>query len=333
MAQSTLVLPTTIVDQPLVRFGREVCGDLASGLRREWLVTNGIGGYASSTLVGVNTRRYHGLLVAALTPPVERTVLVGGLIEWATYDSQRYPLSTHEYGDGTIDPQGYRHLQSFTFKGTLPVWTFALADTLLERRIWMAYGTNTTYTSYHLLRGTGEVELEITPLVTDRDFHSLTSGQSWQPGVETLPNGAGIHAYTGAQPFRLLMNDGHFVPGGNWYWNFHHREETARGLDDRSDLYAPGRFTVSLSPGASCTLILTAESEVEMDSSVSLAAEEERQMGLLRRANAESAHPVVQQLTLAADQFIVELRFAAHQDGSGKQSGKTVIAGYHWFND
>src|SRR5437773_714451 len=79
-----LPLPTVIA-QPLVHFGREICGDLDAALRREWLVTNGVGGYASGTVAGVNTRSYHGLLVAALTPPVERTVLVGGLVEWAAY--------------------------------------------------------------------------------------------------------------------------------------------------------------------------------------------------------------------------------------------------------
>src|SRR5207302_10233330 len=85
--------------RPVVSFGREICGDLASALRREWLVTNGLGGYASGTLAGINARRYHGLLVAALTPPVGRTVLVGGLVEWAGYGGGRYPLSTHEYVD------------------------------------------------------------------------------------------------------------------------------------------------------------------------------------------------------------------------------------------
>jgi hypothetical protein len=122
------LLAPTVLEQPLVSFGREVCGDLAAALRREWLVTNGLGGYASGTVAGVNTRRYHGLLVAALAPPVERTLLVGGSVEWATYDGRRYPLSTHEYGDGTIDPRGFRHLQSFALEGTLPVWTFALGD-------------------------------------------------------------------------------------------------------------------------------------------------------------------------------------------------------------
>src|SRR6516162_2165619 len=130
-----------MLESPLIGFGREICGDLSAGLRREWLVTNGLGGYASGTLAGVNTRRYHGLLVAALMPPVERTVLVAGLIEWVTYDGRRYPLSTNEYSDGTIDPHSYRHLQSFELRGALPVWTFALADVLLERRVWMEYGS------------------------------------------------------------------------------------------------------------------------------------------------------------------------------------------------
>ena len=94
-----------------------LAADLPSALRREWLVTNGLGGYASSTLAGINTRRYHGLLVAALAPPVERTVLVAGSIDWAAYDGHRYPLSAHEYGDGTIDPHGYRFVQAFRLAG------------------------------------------------------------------------------------------------------------------------------------------------------------------------------------------------------------------------
>src|SRR4051794_33798978 len=114
----------SVLRQPLVHFGREICGDLDAAVRREWLVTNGLGGYASGTVAGINTRSYHGLLVAALAPPVQRTVLVGGLMEWASYDGTRYPLSTHEYSSGTIDPLGYQHLQSFSLEGTLPVWVF-----------------------------------------------------------------------------------------------------------------------------------------------------------------------------------------------------------------
>jgi predicted glycogen debranching enzyme len=137
---------------PIIRLGRAICGDLSAALRREWLVTNGIGGYASGSLAGVATRRYHGLLIAALEPPVGRTVLVGGTIEWAIYRGRRYALSAHEYADGTVDPQGYRHIESFALEGTLPVWTFALGDALLQRRIWMAHGQNTSYLGYRLLR-------------------------------------------------------------------------------------------------------------------------------------------------------------------------------------
>src|SRR5205807_6646382 len=154
--------------RPWGRFGPEIGGDSLSAPGRGGLVTNGLGGYASGTVAGVNPRRYHGLLVAALAPPAVRTVLVGGLIDWGVYDGRRYPLATHEFGDGTVDPRGYRHLQAFALDGMLPVWTFALRDALLQKRVWMAHGANTTYVMYRLLRATRTVELELTPLVTYR---------------------------------------------------------------------------------------------------------------------------------------------------------------------
>ncbi|HEU5329676.1 MAG TPA: amylo-alpha-1,6-glucosidase [Thermomicrobiales bacterium] len=316
---------TSILDRPLVSFGRAICGDVPSGLRREWLVTNGLGGYASGTLAGPATRRYHGLLVAALTPPVGRTVLVGGLTDWATYDGQRWPLAAHEYADGTLDPHGYRHLQAFALEGSLPVWTFALADALLERRVWMAHGANTTYVRYTLTRASAPLTLEITPLVTYRDFHTLTSGQGWQPATEPRERGVTVRAFDGARPLHLLASAGAFAPGGGWWWNFHYREETARGLDDRADLFAPGTFSVTLQPGETYTLVLTAEDEASLDGAAALAVARERQRDLLHTAGAEDAPPAIQQLVLAADQFIVAR-------GAGA-AGKTVIAGYHWFND
>src|SRR5688572_5638387 len=121
----------SILERPQVAFGREITGDLEAGLRREWLVTNGLGGYASATVPGVLTRSYHGLLVAALEPPVARTVLVAGSVDWATYGAVRYPLSTHMFGDGAVTPDGYRQLESFRLEGTLPVWTYAVADALI----------------------------------------------------------------------------------------------------------------------------------------------------------------------------------------------------------
>jgi predicted glycogen debranching enzyme len=315
-----------LLARPLASFGREVCGDLPSSLRREWIVTNGLGGYGSGTLAGVNTRRYHGLLVAALTPPVGRTVLVGGLVEWAVYAGRRYPLSTHEYGDGTVDPQGYKHQRAFVLDGMLPVWHYELADAVLEKRVWMAYGANTAYVRYVLLRGTKPVALEITPLVTYRDFHTLRSGQGWRPAVAAVPGGVEIRAGPDAAPYRLLIQGGEFVAGGNWYWNFRHREETARGLDDRSDLYAPGVFHAVVAPGEHIAWAATAEPGAQEDADRALRDAQDRQRDLVRRAGAKQGDRVVQQLVLAADQFVV----TRSTDGS---SGKRVIAGYHWFND
>jgi predicted glycogen debranching enzyme len=219
---------TTILDAPLISFGREICGDLAAALRREWLVTNGLGGYASGTLAGINTRRYHGLLVAALDPPVGRTMLVGGLIEWASYQGHRYALSTHEYSNSYVDQHGYRNLQSFALEGVLPVWAFALGGALLEKRLWMADGANTTYISYRVLRAVESIDLDITPLITYRDFHALRGGQGWWPEVDAEPRGGVVHAFAGARPFWLCSDSSQFVPSGVWYWDFHHREEAAR---------------------------------------------------------------------------------------------------------
>jgi predicted glycogen debranching enzyme len=318
----------TVLDQPLVHFGPEIGADLPDGLRREWLVTNGIGGYASGSISGINTRRYHGLLVAALAPPVERTVLVAGSVEWATYDDHRYPLSTHEYGDHTVDPHGYRSLQSFALEGTLPVWTFALGDALLERRVWMIHGSNTTCISYRALRASREVRLDMTPLLTYRGFHSLSRANGSQPAINPLPGGGiEVRAFEQAVPYRIVANGASFTATGAWYWDFLHRAESARGLDDRSDLYAPGMFSVQLRANECATFVLTSDAQTEVDAMRALAAEQQRQRSLLEQAAAAAAHPVVQQLVLAADQFIVD------RLDHDRQPGKTIIAGYHWFND
>lgn len=305
-----------------VAFGREVCGELGPGLRREWIVTNGLGGYASGTVAGVLTRRYHGLLVAALAPPVDRTVLVAGLVEWARLDDRRYPLSAHEYGDGTIDPHGYRYLEAFALDGILPVWTYALEDVLLERRIWMADGGNTTYVAYRVIRGDRPVTLEITPLVTYRGVHALRSGRDWRPALLPRPAGVTIRAGGAAAPFRLIVPTGGFSPQGAWWWNFLHREEGARGFDDREDFYAPGQFVLPLRPEGYGALVATTEYDPDLDAARALATAQARQQALLRRAGVEEGDTLGRQLTLAADQFIV-----------ARGGGRSVLAGYHWFND
>ncbi len=316
----------SILERPLVRFGREVTGDPAAAFRREWLVTNGLGGYASGSLMGPATRRYHGLLVPALAPPVERTVVVQGSIEWAVDRGASIPLSTHEYGDGTIDPCGYLDLESFELDGALPVWRFAIADAVVERRVWMPPGRNATWVSFRVARGARPLEIMFTPLVTWRDFHTLGTPLD-PPDVEAPDGGLAIQFGQAAAVLRIASTGGVQTTAVERYRDFLHREETARGLDDRSDAFAIGRVRLVLRPGETAAVLLSVEPDHERDldegPAASLARARERQAELLERAGAFGAEPAIQQLVLAADQFLVERRPAA----------RTIIAGYHWFND
>lgn len=323
--------------QPFIAFGREILGDLAAGLRREWLVTNGLGGYASGTLAGPNTRRYHGLLVAALAPPVERTVVVGSMVEWATYDGRRYSLFTCEYAGGVIDGRGYQYLQSFALEGALPMWTFALSDALVEKRIWMAYGASTTYVSYRLARGPRPLQLTVSPLVTYRDFHALTKRDQHNFAVETLPDGAMLYAFAGARPLIMRGSGASFTPEYTWFERFFHRVEAERGFGDtESDMLVPGAFHATLQPGETWTLVFSTEDAPDMNVDHVFATAQHRQNGLLLKAHAEQADPVVQQLVLAADQLVVARGGEGETDkrrAGEEEKGKTIIAGYHWFND
>jgi predicted glycogen debranching enzyme len=318
----------SILERPFVRFGREVARDPVAAFRREWLVTNGLGGYASGSLMGPATRRYHGLLVASLAPPVERTVVVQGSLEWLvdTTGGERTPLSTHEYGDGTIDPAGYLNVESFELDGALPVWRFGIGGVVIERRVWMPTGRNATWIAFRLVEGKRLVEIEFTPLVTCRDFHSLAT-PSQVPEVEVAGPGLAVRFGDDMPTLRVVATHGSTTPAATRYRDFLHREETARGLDDRSDAFAVGTIGMALRPGETAGVLLSIEPDPERDLAegpdASLARARERQVDLNDRAGAIDAELAVQQLVLAADQFLVERRPAA----------RTVIAGYHWFND
>jgi len=175
---------STPTRKPKIEFGRDICGSLEIAEQREWLVTNGIGGYASGTVSGNLTRRYHGVLVAALHPPVGRTQLVAKLEETASYDGSDFRLATNRWASGAVEPKGYLSIESFRLEGTMPVWRFALADALLEKRIWMRQGENTTYIQYSLVRGSAPLRLAVKALVNYRDFHSGTHAGDWRMRVE-----------------------------------------------------------------------------------------------------------------------------------------------------
>ena len=313
----------------MLTFGRETTGDFANASRLEWLVTNGIGGYASGSVVGANTRRYHGLLVAALTPPTGRTVLVTGLHFKAHYAAtgRTFELGCAEWGGGVVAPQGHRLIESFQLQGAVPCWRYALDDGLLEQRIWMAHGSNTTYVLLSLPRASGPIDLDATPLVAYRDYHSQTHGAGWALGASTVADGLRVDAFYGAAPFWIRATGAAFEAGGEWYWNVRHRAETERGLDDAEDVFAAGRMRAVLEPGATLTIVLTTDERASLDGPSELAIERNRQDGLLARSRLEASPPAIRQLVLAADQFVVA-RPSVDDPG-----GQSVIAGYHWFAD
>src|SRR5690348_8111860 len=174
---------------PCVSFGREICGDLEIAETREWLVTNGLGGFASGTVSGNLTRRFHGLLIAALHPPLGRTLLVSKFDEIAGYNGKTYSLATNRWRGGAIDPEGYRQIEEFHLHGTSPVWRYALADARLIKTIWMEYGANTTYVRYHLKSASRRLKLQIKVLVNYRDFYGLTQAGDWRMDITRIENG------------------------------------------------------------------------------------------------------------------------------------------------
>lgn len=305
---------------------RSTFTDLASALSHEWLVTNGLGGFASGSVAQANTRRYHGLLVASLRPPVERVVMVARLDAVARHAGRSWPLSCNEFADGTIAPRGFEQLADFRLEGVAPLWTFALGEALLEQRIWMAHGSNTTYVSLRLLHANAAVDLELTPLCTYRDYHAETQG-SWAPRVDAQRTHCTVTAFAGARPYRLAVDRGDFQAAPQWYWRFRHRAEAQRGLDAEENLFRPGIFHARLQPGESVTFTATAEATDAERPALAMQAHQQRTRQLLHGV-AGGSPAWIRRLVLAADAYLV-----ARADEHGQLQGRTVIAGYPWFSD
>jgi predicted glycogen debranching enzyme len=316
-----------------IAFGRDICGSLEIAEQREWLVTNGIGGYAAGTVSGNLTRRYHGLLIAALNPPAGRTLLVAKLEETATLAGLEYALATNRWLSGAIEPKGYLHLESFRLVGTMPVWRFALGDALLEKRIWMRQGENTTYVQYSLLSGTAPVRLSVKALVNYRDFHSTTRAADWRMKIEPVRNGVRVTPYDGATCFYLLSANAKLEPQHVWYRDFFLPVERARGLDDHEDHLLAAATNVELVPSQSVTLVLTTNLLAGLDGARAFAEHVDHERKLSSKWLETDASPLsaapswIRQLILAADQFIVKRALPEEPDG------RSIIAGYHWFGD
>jgi predicted glycogen debranching enzyme len=320
-----------------VQFGREILGNLELAESREWLVTNGLGGFASGTAAGTSTRRYHGLLMASLQPPTDRTLLVAGVDEAVRYGGTSFPLATNRWLSGDVSPKGYLNIESFHLEGTKPVWRYALADALLEKRVWMKQGENTTFVEYALARGNSPVEIEGKILVSYRDYHATTHGDGWQMKIEPVEKGIRVVAFDGATPFFLKSESAALEPRHEWYRDFFLPVERERGLDDHEDRLVAAVFRARLAAGEKLTLVFSTEPQALLDGEQARALQSNHDLRLFQAWQKRHSETVATsaddepgwlwQLVLAADQFIAKRALPDDPEGL------SVIAGYPWFSD
>ncbi len=340
----------------MISFGPEVCRDFGRATTKEWLETNGLGGYASSTIIGANTRRYHGLLVAAAMPPAGRTVLLSKLEETMAVRDVEYDLSCNQY-PGAVHPQGYQYLREFRLD-PFPTFVYELGEgrlIRLEKTVAMCRGSDLVIVRYRVLEAPGTASLIVRPLVNCRDHHHLMEEC---PQFDTSVEVSGARDRVSMKPYQqgpelhIFLHGAYFESWGYWYHNFEYVVEAERGLDFREDQYSPGFFTCALEPGETQYLVASTNLLGEIDPGEMIEKERERRAQLLGAAaggdegpaggrGRGSAGPVararrdrrfapegLRALVLAADAFLVRRR-----EERDERAGHGIMAGYHWFEE
>ncbi|MHB8992610.1 MAG: amylo-alpha-1,6-glucosidase, partial [Chloroflexota bacterium] len=313
-------------------------------LSHEWLVTNGLGGYASATVSGVSTRRYHGLLIAALPVPLGRVEMLSYLSEQVVLrNGDCFQLSGLERANVELEYHGASHLIEFRLDSGLPVWRYQLGKVVLEKRVLMPHMQNTVYINYRLVSGPGPIQLRLGPAVHFRSHESPVDEQSAEPYRWTVDEG-GRYQLFGDQrypPLKLMVygQGTSFVPEERTIQDVRYRLEEARGYDATGDLWSPGYFQGEAVRGSGVNLVASTEPWAVIQAMLpreARQAERERRRRLMVMTHPEAKAGVGAELTLAADQFIIvpagRVRDAARSHAAGDEV-RTVIAGYHWFTD
>lgn len=298
----------------MIELGQPIFNDSDAGSSLEWLETNGHGGYASGTVSGAHTRRYHGLLVAATKPPLGRMVLLSKFEETVIVDGERYDLSTNRY-QGAVHPEGYKLLTAFRLD-PFPVWTFNAGGVEIEKKIFMVHGENTIVVSWSANK---KAVIELRPLLAFRDHHHLRlADDNFDCGLDAGAGYISVKPVADAPALFFAHNAVSVSRSGDWYRNFEYEIERERGFDHSEDLYQPCVLSFDLAKPAA--VVASTEKRQVADIKTLEQTELERRRALMTTAKAPDEFS--KRLVLAADQFIV-----------GRGSGHTVIAGYHWFSD
>lgn len=313
-------------------------------LTREWLVTNGLGGYASGTVAGVATRRYHGLLVAALPAPLGRCVMLGQVSELVRDAAgQVFRFGGEERVGGQLDLHGAEYLAEFRLEAGLPVWRYEVNGIVLEKRLFLAFRQNTVYITYRLLSGPGPVRLKLRPSVHFRGHEDPVSRPLANGYCVTVINERNELSLPGSEfpplRFRLFGPEGAFTVEGQKFQEVLYRIEESRGYEASGEQWTPGYFRVNLHPGQAVTLLATTEpweAVLTLTPAEAHEAELERRDKLLIAAPAVARTGLGAELVLAADQFLITPAGRTEDAARARARGdevRTVIAGYHWFTD
>jgi predicted glycogen debranching enzyme len=293
--------------------------EYSSAANLEWIETNGLGGFASSTITGANTRRYHALLTAAMNPPVKRISLLSKLDETIICGEDKFELGTNQF-PGAVYPEGFHLISNFA-KKLFPQWIYKLPNGIkLKKTIACVHGENTTLVVYEVLKANTNFILELLPLVSARDIHTLNHvNTSVNRDVEFENSTLTIKPYNNLPGFFILAAGSEFRVEPDWYYNFEYQEELSRGHEYNEDLFTPGKLFKELKEGDKFGIVITTENPEGKNAVKGLNKEKLRREKLIDKCKDETE----KKLILAADQFIVK---------RGAER-KTIIAGYHWFSD
>jgi len=327
---------------PKIHLGPDVLSDFNKAIQMEWVVTNGLGGYASSTALGINTRKYHGLLIAALNPPSDRRVLLTKLDEEVQIGSKPYLIGSNEF-ESCFQPKGYLFLSGFSLD-PFPTYKYAVEGVQLQKTMFMPYGKNVTVVSYDIFNPHNDkVAIRVFPLVNFRHFHSLIDKDKlgWEFIQKSFEQGVIVCPSVPLSTLIISSGDGRYFAGkGEWIERMHFRVDASRGESCQDDGFQPGWFEFNVAPEEKKKFFVFAtagktESEAKgilssicTDINALWDQELKRLEGLLAKFREQYVDIQIEDwlkwLVLATDSFIVN-----------RESTKTksVIAGYQWFED
>ena len=310
-----------------ITINKETLKNFYPALEYEWIITNGLGGFASSSAAGANTRKYHGLLIASLNPPVDRYLLLSKIEEEISTGGEEYFLSANLYSNKVIQPNGHLYLEKFELD-PLPAYYYKIGEDIdLTKKIFMVHGENTVIINYKLERCSSKIAIRLYPLVTFRDFHSNTDASA--PGFKYEISGGNKKIKIAFSDERkrtadLFIYSDRAVFKRNEIFNrgFLLNKEVERGENAVEDSFSPGRFTAILKEGESVYIIASCEEKLRYSPLKHENLERARIASLIERSPLRS--DFAEKLTYNLDSFIVERRAT---------ESKTLIAGYHWFSD